>query len=318
MNPALENIKYVVENSKHVSIDYAKLKEFCAGITESDIAPKSVPAPFDLVGADTLSRVDFAVIFNSVNFCYWGSPKWTIEHDGKHYDGAAAMAIALRRAMDNGYPILSAGYLKNMSEKDLRNILEGNVEIPLFGQRLANLKETGRVLSERYDGHFFGWLKRVDNDALRLVDVLTKDISHYQDSAMYKGREIVFNKRAQLAVYWISRILEDSGQSRLVNIGELTDFADYKDPQLFRKKKIMVYSKRLSDLVDRGIPLRSGSEEEVEIRGNCVWVVEGMSADLKPRMPDAIPANLHPYCWAKGQVKSPGDSRYHNTLGQAY
>ena len=177
MNPALENIKYVVENSKHVSIDYAKLKEFCAGITESDIAPKSVPAPFDLVGADTLSRVDFAVIFNSVNFCYWGSPKWTIEHDGKHYDGAAAMAIALRRAMDNGYPILSAGYLKNMSEKDLRNILEGNVEIPLFGQRLANLKETGRVLSERYDGHFFGWLKRVDNDALRLVDVLTKDMS---------------------------------------------------------------------------------------------------------------------------------------------
>lgn len=318
MNPILDGIKYVVENSKHVSIDYAKLEEFCAGITESDIAPKSVPAPFDLVDRDVLSRVDFAVIFNSVNFCYWGSPKWTIEHDGSFYDGATGMANALRRAMGRGYPILDSGYLKRISERDLRNILEGNVEIPLFGQRLANLRETGRVLSERYDGHFFGWLKRVDNDALRLVDVLTKDISHYHDSAMYKGREVFFHKRAQLAVYWISKILEASGLEPLRNIGELTEFADYKDPQLFRKEGIMVYDKRLSDMVDRGIPLLRGSEEEVEIRANSVWVVEGMSANLKPRMPGAIPANLHSYCWAKGQVKRPGDQRYPNTLGPNY
>lgn len=318
MNPVLENIKHVVKNSSHVRIDQARLEEFCAGITPQVLKDETDLSQFDLVERDLASRVDFSVIVNSINFCYWGSPKWTVEHEGSQYDGAEGLVMALRRAIKLGYPMLDACFLKNISERDLKSVLRGNVEIPLFDERLRILRETGTVLSHRYDGHFIGWLRRADNDALRLVDVITSDILSYYDAALYKGREVIFNKRAQLVVSDISRILVGSGLAPLRDIGRLTAFADYKIPQVLRNKGILAYSEQLSDKVDNQVLIASGSEEEVEIRANMVWAVELMRSSLAPRIPWVTPALLDSYLWLLGQVKSPGDKPYHLTLGRGY
>jgi len=318
MNPVLEGIYHVVKESRHVSIDQARLEEFCAGITPQVLKDETDLSQFDLQDRDLASRVDFSVIVNSINFCYWGSPKWTIEHEGSYYDGATGLAMAFRRAIKRGYPILDAGFLKKISARDLRKVLEGNVEIPLFDDRLRILKETGTVLSHRYDGHFIGWLRRADNDALRLVDVITSDIQSYRDSSMYKGKEVVFNKRAQLVVSDISRILVGSGLAPLRDISQLTAFAGYKIPQVLRNKGILVYSDELADRVDAQSLIASGSEEEVEIRANMVWAVELMRSSLAPRIPWVAPALLDSYLWLLGQVKCPSDTPYHHTLGTGY
>jgi hypothetical protein len=46
----------------------------------------------------------------------------------------------------------------------------------------------------------------------------------------------------------------------------LTMFADYRVPQLLRDTGVMVYSDQLSAIVDAGIELLAGSEEETQIR----------------------------------------------------
>lgn len=318
MNPVLEGVKHVVENSRHVSINQVRLKEFCDGIKESDLVPKSGPSPFDITERDLASRVDFSIIVNSINFCYWGSPKWTIKYDGADYDGAIGLVMAFRKAIKMGYRLLDASFLKNISAMDLHDVLEGNVEIPLFDERLKILMETGRILSNQDDSHFIGWLKRADNDALRLVCIITSEIRSYYDAAVYKGREIVFNKRAQLVVSDINRILVSSGLAPLRNIDQLTAFADYKIPQILRNKGIQVYSKELAEKVDRHILIVSGSEEEVEIRANMVWSVEMIREMLAPRIPWITPAILDSYLWRLSQVKCPGDKPYHRTLTTGY
>ena len=50
------------------------------------------------------------------------------------------------------------------------------------------------------------------------------------------------------------------------DMGELTMFADYRVPQLLRDAGVMVYSEHLATIVDKGIELLAGSEEETQIR----------------------------------------------------
>ncbi len=318
MNPQLESISYAVNNSRHVTIDYSKLEEVCSNIKAEDLIPRIGLSLFDVANRDLASRIDFAIIFNSVNFCYWGTPKWTIKTKDGEFDGAFGMVNALRQAIDNGYPLLDSSYLKNICAKDLESILHGNVPIPLFSERLGMLQETGRVLGDRYNGHFVGWFGRVANDAVRLVDVLTKDIKHYHDGAIYKGKEIFFHKRAQLAITQINTVLTASGQPTLANMDELTDFADYKVPQILRKKGLLVYDYVLSSKVDSGIPLENGSVEEIEIRANDIWAIESMVSLLKPRLPQVNAVKLHSYFWQMGQIKSPDDKPYHRTITTNY
>jgi hypothetical protein len=46
----------------------------------------------------------------------------------------------------------------------------------------------------------------------------------------------------------------------------LTMFADYRVPQLLRDTGVMVYSDQLAAIIDAGIELLAGSEEETQIR----------------------------------------------------
>ena len=69
----------------------------------------------------------------------------------------------------------------------------------------------------------------------------------------------------------LSRPCSGKGLGAFDDMGELTMFADYRVPQLLRDAGVMVYSEHLATIVDKGIELLAGSEEETQIRCNSSY-----------------------------------------------
>ncbi len=39
----------------------------------------------------TKNGINFLLIYDSINFSFWGDPKWTIDENGKQLDGGMAL-----------------------------------------------------------------------------------------------------------------------------------------------------------------------------------------------------------------------------------
>jgi len=313
MNWILDSIKPVIQKSKYVTINEEKLREACLKFSPDKIDYWMNKSPYNPSKLTDLNKLNFIFVFNSINFCYWGNPKWTIKYMDKQYDGAWGIIASLGRAIDNNIPILDAKFLSTLSKNDLKEILKGNITIPLFNERLKILRENGKILAEKYNGQFSKVLEKSENDALRLLEILTADFPSFDDTAQYNCQKVIFHKRAQLAISDIYRTFKGKKFGNLKNIDQLTAFADYKIPQSLRNLGILEYAPELAAKIDNKIQIPAGSEEEVEIRANAIWAIELMKKELKAKNFDVTSMDIDSYLWLLGQNKSPNDRPYHLT-----
>jgi len=316
MKSIIDSVKPVIENSKFVRINEQAILDFSKGVTGKEFEDSEF-------GLDTIlpktateeEQIALAFVYNSINFCYWGEPKWTVKLNGNFYDGSSGMLRAVKNAIENGFNLLDPKYLENLSEKDLAKILGGNIEIPLFKERLNLLRELGKNLLGKYDGAFKNVVEKANGNAVRIVELLAKNFPKiFNDIANYQGQEVKFYKRAQL----VPAHLFDLSKFDLISIqlngyNELTAFADYKVPQLLRKFGILEYTDELANKIDNKIEIPAGSDEEIEIRANTIWAVELATKILREKFPQANAAKVDGIFWFKGQVKSPDDKPYHRT-----
>jgi len=311
MNKILESCKFVADNAEHISIDNNKIKEFCINFNLKESKHWLDNAPFDFSKLNQKEHLHFLLIFDSLNFCYWGNPKWTVSYN-RNFDGCYGMITALKRALDKNIPILNPEFLANLNEKQLSDIFQANTQIPLFDERLKILHEIGKVLLDRFDGDFRNLIKLADNDTDKLLNLIIENFPNFNDTSSYKGKEIFFYKRAQLLVLDINLVL------RGFDISKLTACADYKIPQILRKLGILVYSDSLEKKVDNRELLKKDSNEEIEIRACMVWAVELIKQKLQEKFPNISSIDIDNHLWLLGQEKSPDDKPYHLTLTIAY
>lgn len=313
MNPVLKSIKPVIWLSKFVKIRKENIEVFCNNFRPLDLQYWMEASPLDLSDLNNKEKLNFIFVFNSLNFCYWGEPKWTIDYQGKKYDGAWGLIGSLRKAIENKIPILKGKFLSQITKSQLEEILKGNTIMPLFEERLEILRENGKILEQKYKGESANVIKKANKDALKLLHILVSDFPSFNDFAIYKGKKVLFHKRAQLLISDVYRTFEGRNYGELKNIDQLTAFADYKIPQVLRRLGILQYSPALSLKVDNKILLPPGSEEEIEIRANTIWAIEIMKEKLKTKIPDIKSFEIDSCLWLLGQNKSPQDKPYHLT-----
>jgi hypothetical protein len=316
MKSIIDSIKPVIENSKFVHINEQAILDFSKSVSGKEFKDSEFELEIILQKTATEEQqIALAFVYNSINFCYWGEPKWTIEINGKFYDGGSGMLYAVKNAIENGFDLLDPQYLKHLTKEDLVKILHGNVEIPLFQERLNLLHELGKNLLEKYDGSFKKVIEKANGNSTKIVELLTEDFPKiFNDIANYHGQEIKFYKRAQLVPAHLFDLLKFGSISiSLSGYDELTAFADYKVPQLLRKFGILEYTTELSNKIDNKIEIPSGNDEEIEIRANTIWAIELATKILKEKFPQANAAKVDGIFWFKGQVKSPDDKPYHRT-----
>ena len=87
LDKVLQTNKYVVEFAKHVKINYKKIDNLIEEVQEFDNVHYLTKVPYKVYDMSTQDIVNFLLIFDSIDFSFWGNPKWTINNEGKNLDG---------------------------------------------------------------------------------------------------------------------------------------------------------------------------------------------------------------------------------------
>lgn len=316
----LSSTKSIIENAEFISFNLQNINQLAQLIkqkTKEDLE--------DAVGNIRLiknyeDKIQAMFIENVVNFCFWaekGKEKWYIEWNGKIIkSGWYGLVMCFERALANKKPILNAEYLASISLDDVKKIFLGcnNIEIPLIEERMKNLRESGKILLDKYQGKFINLLETANYNAIEIVRLIYKDFSSFRDIFNFNGQEIVFLKRAQVCANDISYIYKRKNNKSLTNIDQLTAFADYKLPQILRMFDILKYNNQLAEKIDNYILIPSGSKEEIEIRSATIWGIEL----IRQKLSNYTAAQIDNAIWLMSQTLSDKTKPYHRTYSIYY
>jgi hypothetical protein len=299
----------VVARARHVRI----VREAARGLATTIVAQRLTPPVWNeryhLTGPPAV-LAQYLLLVDALNFSFWGEPKWTVDVAGERLDGYWALAATLKRAIAEGMPLLDARVLATLDRATLATVFGGSVEIPLLDERLANAREVGRVLLERFDGAFATAVAAVGRSAEALVRLVVECFPSFDDRATYEGEEVRFYKRAQLLA---ADLAAAGAVAAWHDVGAFTVFADYQLPRVLRAFGVLEYAPALAAAVDRREEIPAGAPEEVEIRAATVQAGELLRDDLLALGWSVTSADVDYLLWTMAQRGLPNDRPYHRT-----
>lgn len=274
----LENIiqscKYVSENSKHVSINEEKLNQFVKGIDNIKMEHWLSSSPFGLLELPVETIINFLLIYESIDFSFWGNPKWSIETTSGKLDGSIALLYALLNYVKKE----KTTDFSNISTEKFSNILKGTPEIPLLEKKFKIIKEVSTIVNKKMQRNFYQYIKHITSDK-ELFEIIINSFPNFKDERTYNNKTIYFYKLAQLLTSDILHIREEKEKIK-VDYTHLVGCADYKIPQVLRGLGILNYNDELLKIVDNQIEIPVNSVYEVEIRANMITVIDMINKKL--------------------------------------
>lgn len=259
--------KYVVENSEHVKIDYSKLDDFIANIDCNNLKNWLLYNPYNLLDLDIETLVNFLLVFESIDYSFWGQPKWTIETEDGLKDGSDALLYDMLKYAKK----LGNATFNDVSFNEFRNILKGNIEIPFLEERYKTISEINEIVNKKMSGNFYKYIKNITSDT-ELFNLIINNFESFKDERIYDGKVIYFYKLAQLLTSDILHLREEI-EKITIDYSNLIGCADYKIHQVLRALGITEYDKELSYMVDNKKEIEISSKYEVEIRASQIFVL---------------------------------------------
>lgn len=309
----LENIikscEYVANNSKHIKINLERLNQLVESIKDINMEHWLASSPFGLLDLPVETIINFLLVYEAVDFSFWGNPKWSIDTDSGILDGSIALLYALLKYVKE----TNSTDFSDIKEEEFKNILKGNVEIPLLKERLDIIREVSKTVNEKMNGDFYKFIQSITTDS-ELFDIILNYFANFKDERTYDNQIIYFYKLAQLLTSDILHIREIK-QHIKVDYSHLIGCADYKIPQILRGMGILVYDDELSKLVDSQIELPLNSEYEVEIRANMLTVINIINKKLNGKF-NSI--DINDYLFMQKKDKSLTVKPYHLTRSTNY
>ncbi len=304
----MDELKFVVENSKYVKINYDKLLDFINNIGEPKYSHWSNDLNLNLTEEKWILLV---FIIESMNFCFWQKPKWKIEYNDETMSGSNALFYSIIKEAQNNPDFLNIDYLYNLQKEELKKVFNAvSGEIPLLNERYNNFKEAVTFIHD--NNSFYNDLYSLKND-IQLEQYITNNLSSFDDKSEYKNHIIHFNKRANLLVndlYHISKTIREN----IGNVNNLTGCADYGIPITFRDYEILEYTDELKGLIDNEKEILHDSEMEIEIRANMLYVIELIKEELKKKNVNINSVELDNIIWLMGKKNQDRKSISHHTI----
>lgn len=230
-------------------------------------------------GTSVDNVLDFLFIGNSINFAFRNfnsDDKFVAEYDGIEWGGAFGMWACLKRAYDQGTPILDGEYLSTLSRKDIETLFKpaDGKSIPMLDERHQILRHVGDRLATEYDGRFHNFIAdcppRLFAEGEGIVDRLVEEFPSFNDVGTLQkpGSDIrvCFHKRAQLAPAMAYGRFHGTPKFELSDPSAFTVFADYNLPNVLRHFGVLEYDPTLRSTIDNRELIDAGSREEVELR----------------------------------------------------
>lgn len=313
LNEVLETSKFVVDNAKHVKINYDKATELIGELLKFDNIHYLTKVPYGVYDMNVRDIINFLLIYDSIDFSFWGNPKWTIDADGKELDGAIALLHCIFNLFKNRDSIEVYKQLENMTLEEFKDILKGNIDIPLLKERYKIVTDIVKTVNTKMNGNFYDTIKNMNTDQ-EVFKTIISNFSSFEDTRTYDGKTIYFYKLAQLLTSDILHVIEIKEQ-RNVNYSNLVGCADYKIPQVMQGFGILDYDTELSSILETKTQIKENSEYEVEIRASMIVVVNYIYEQINKSI-DRI--DINDFIWSKGQDKTKKYKPYHLTRTTSY
>lgn len=312
---------FVVARSRDVRINQSRVRTVSREIINHPVHPAVTTWATDHLDSIRLSDdelANYVLVLDALNFYFWGDPRWQVTWQGESANGYWALTIALRRAMQEGYPITDARYLQSIPSTDVAHILRGESVIPYFTARVRHLQEVGTGLLRDHDGRFLSCIEGANGSAAALLRHIIALFPSFVDVRQYDGRTIPFYKRAQILVSDLHGAFESRGATLFTDLTSLTAFADYKVPQVLHQLGVLQYSPGLRHLLDHEVEIPAGGPLEVEIRAATIIAVENIAAATADAGVALPPYAIDWHLWALGQLDSMSSLPYHRTRTISY
>lgn len=266
--------QYVMDNSEYVKINYDKLDEFIKKIDCGNLKNWLTYNPYNLLDLDIELIVNFLIFFESIDYSFWGQPKWSIETDEGLKDGSDALLYTMlkyvRKTKNTNFSCISLD--------EFKEILDGNIEIPFLNERYKTIIEISNDVNKKMDGNFYRFIKSVTSD-VELFNIIINSFESFKDERKYNGKTIYFYKLAQLLTSDILHIREELEKIK-VDYSHLIGCADYKIPQTLRALGLIEYNDELSNIIDSKREIQISSKYEVEIRASQIVVINYIKEKL--------------------------------------
>ncbi len=247
--------------------------------------------------------------YEAIDFSFWGNPKWTINTENGKEDGCSALLYAMLKYIRESDTM----DFSNITKEEFKDILKGNIEIPLFEERYNIIKNVNKTVNEKMNGNFYGFIKDITSDT-ELFEIIVKNFPDFKDERIYNNKKIYFYKLAQLLTSDILLIRERKENIK-VDYTHLVGCSDYKIPQVMRGLGILEYSDKLSNIIDNKKEIEVNSEYEVEIRANMLVAIDLIKKKLENRV---CAIDINDYIWSQGRNKTIELKPYHLTRNTNY
>lgn len=290
-SPVTESLRPVIKNSRDVHTHYDKIVEIARWMAYEELPMPNLAIPYGLEKTPDIA-MDFVMVGNTIDTAFTDFKthvKFQTDYAGGHLSDSEAMFACLKRAMDNGIPVLDGKFLASITRDDMTKIFAGNMQMPMLDEKIAVLRQTGQVLAAKYGGRFYNFIHscspRLYDNGNGLVERLAAEFPRYNDVSMYDGHEVKFYKLTQLGFWQIYSGLGPAGAFRLEDPQKMTAFADYIVPVALRLMGMTSYSPSLEHAINTYQMIPRDSTQEIEIRAHCLYATALLTDEINKIRP---------------------------------
>lgn len=296
-NPVLTSARAVIQSAQLVCIDEEVIRGLASQWLASSLIMPTWPQSLHFASHEERRLLDYLIILDSLNFCFWSATPWHIRHDGQSYRGYMAFALRLKECFEQFPEQFTFQALATISLADFSHYWKGQGTLPLLLERWRVAQAVSRVMVRHYEGDTRRLLEAADQRAEQLLRLVYQTLPYFGDSSLYQQQTVYFLKRAQILIGDIWGAFQGQNWGNFSDISYLTAFADYRIPQILHSFGILVYHPQLARNLKEEKLIPQGSTAEVEIRSAAVWGVELLRRELETMGHRLLPLQLDWWLW---------------------
>jgi Potential Queuosine, Q, salvage protein family len=277
-SPVLDSIRPVIERSRDVQTHVDKIVEVAQWMAYEELPIPDYALPFGIGDGDVNETTDFILTTSCIDTAFTdfsSHVKFQADYDGRLWSDSDALFACMKRAIDNGIPILDGAFLANVTLAEMKTLFAGNIELPMLQEKTDIFHQVGAVLTQNYGGRFHNFVAsyppKLYDQGKGLVERLVTEFPRFRDVSPYDGHTVKFYKLPQLAIWFLYTSLRKTGKFRLDDLEKMSAFADYIVPVALRLLGITSYSAELENAINTYQMIPCDSAWEVEIRANCIY-----------------------------------------------
>jgi hypothetical protein len=283
-SPVLDSLHPVIEHSRDVRTHFENIQEVASWMAYEELPEPDYALPLGAGDGKRDETLDFILTADTIDTAFTDfaiHEKFQVDYAGRHWSDSDALFACMKRALDNGTPVLDGKFLAQVTRSELEKIFAGNIQMPMLDEKMEVLHQVGKVLADEYDGRFHNFIRscspRLYDNGKGMVDRMVTEFARFNDVSEYDGRTIKFYKLPQLGLWLAYSSLRKSGQFHIEDLDTMTAFADYIVPVALRLMGITSYSSELERAINSHQMVPRDSRQEIEIRAHCVYATALLS-----------------------------------------